>query len=273
MSRSDVFYRIFQRHKAVIGMVHVHALPGTPKYTGNFQSVVDKALSEAEIYARNGVHAIMIENMHDVPYLKKTAGPEIVAAMSIVGHEIKKAFALPTGIQILAGANKQALASALAGNLDFIRVEGFVFGHLADEGIMESDAGELLRYRKHINAEHIAVFADIKKKHAAHQISADTGLTDHAKAAEFFMADGIIITGNGTGEPANEQELIELQDQTHLPILIGSGITANNLEIFFPLANGFIVGSYFKFNGRWNHSVDPDRVKKFMRIFNEMETE
>lgn len=49
--------------------------------------------------------------------------------------------------------------------MDFIRAEGFVFSHVADEGFMNSDAGELLRYRKMIDAENVAIFTDIKKKH------------------------------------------------------------------------------------------------------------
>lgn len=110
--------------------------------------------------------AIMVENMHDIPYLNRQVGPEIVASMSVVCNEVKKeANDLPCGIQILAGANKEALAVAKAAGLQFIRGEGFVFSHIADEGTMNSDAGELLRYRKQIEADDILVFTDIKKKH------------------------------------------------------------------------------------------------------------
>ena len=104
--------------------------------------------------------------MHDIPYLNRQVGPEIVASMSVVCNEVKKeANNLPCGIQILAGANKEALAVAKAAGLQFIRAEGFVFSHIADEGTMNSDAGELLRYRKQIEAGDILVFTDIKKKH------------------------------------------------------------------------------------------------------------
>lgn len=108
----------------------------------------------------------MVENMHDIPYLNRQVGPEIVASMSVVCNEVKKEVNnLPCGIQILAGANKEALAVAKAAGLQFIRAEGFVFSHIADEGTMNSDAGELLRYRKQIEADDILVFTDIKKKH------------------------------------------------------------------------------------------------------------
>lgn len=107
-----------------------------------------------------------MENMHDIPYLNRHVGPEIVAAMSVVCSEVRRVVNnLPCGIQILAGANKEALAVAKAADLQFIRAEGFVFSHIADEGTMNSDAGELLRYRKQIGADKILVFTDIKKKH------------------------------------------------------------------------------------------------------------
>ena len=104
--------------------------------------------------------------MHDIPYINRNVGPEIIAGMAAVCSAVKREVAkMPCGIQILAGCNEQAIAVAKACNLDFVRAEGFVFSHVADEGIMNSDAGQLLRYRKKINAENVLIFTDIKKKH------------------------------------------------------------------------------------------------------------
>ena len=64
------------------------------------------------------------------------------------------------------GSNKEALAVAQASGADFIHAEGYVFSHVADEGWMDSCAGELLRYRKFINAENVLVLTDIKKRHS-----------------------------------------------------------------------------------------------------------
>lgn len=36
---------------------------------------------------------------------------------------------------------------------------------MADEGFLNACAGDLLRYRKQIGAEHVQIFTDIKKKH------------------------------------------------------------------------------------------------------------
>lgn len=141
--------------------------------------------------------AVLIENMHDVLYIQEICeiGNSSMTRLSI---EMKQILSpkTPCGIQILACGNQQALAVAKAANLQFIRAEGFVFGHVADEGYTDANAGILLRYRKNINAEHILVLTDLKKKHSSHSITADVSLKETAHAAEFFLTDGIILTGN-----------------------------------------------------------------------------
>lgn len=249
-------------------MVHVGALPGTPRNTNNMCEIIDSAVSDARILQNGGVDAIMIENMHDRPYLNRKVGAEIVAAMTAVAIAIKSYITLPVGIQILAGANKEALAVALAAGLDFIRAEGFVFGHLADEGMMNSDAAELLRYRKKIGAENIQVFTDIKKKHSSNAISADVSIGEMAKAAEFFLSNGIVITGNTTGERASTNDAECAKKSTRLPVIIGSGIDILNIQDYWEYADGYVVGSSLKKDGIWENEVDPERVKLFMQKIN-----
>lgn len=251
-------------------MVHVGALPGTPKNNHSVEKIVSDAILDAKILEQQGVDAIMIENMHDRPYLNRSVGPEVVAAMTMVASELRKEVSIPLGIQILAGANKEALAVALASGFDFIRAEGFVFGHLADEGMMNSDAGELLRYRKHIGAEHINVFADVKKKHSSHAISSDISIEETAKAAEFFLVNGVIVTGNATGEKASINEVKKVKESVKTPVLIGSGITIHNIKDYWELADGFIVGSWFKRNGNWENAVDKKRVREFIAVSNSL---
>ncbi len=254
--------------KKLIAMVHVLPLPGTPRYGGSVQNIIDKALEEAEIYRYAGVDAIMIENMHDVPYLKREVGHEISTMMALIAEKIKSATKLPVGMQILAGANIAAISAAHTAGIDFIRAEGFVFGHVADEGFFESDAGELMRYRKKIGAEKIRVFTDIKKKHSSHSITADTSVVETAKAAEFFITDGVIITGSATGEAASIVDIVEVKKNVNCPVLIGSGLTTENIEKYFNFADGFIVGSYFKRDGYWANEIDISRVNKFVEKFN-----
>ena len=138
--------KLFPSSKPVIGMIHLGALPGTPASELSLPAIEALAVREAMILRDAGVHGVMIENMHDTPYLRGHAGPEIVAAMAIIGRAVKETAKLPCGIQILAGANIEAMAVAHAAGLAFIRVEGFAFAHVADEGFIQSSAAELLRY-------------------------------------------------------------------------------------------------------------------------------
>lgn len=256
--------RLFRHQKAVVGMIHVDALPGTPRNQRDIKEIVQKARAEAQTYARHGMHMLAIENMHDIPYLNREVGPEIVASMTAVALAVRDAVSLPVGIQILAGANKAALGVALAAGLDFIRAEGFCFGHLADEGLMDADAGPLLRYRRQIGAEHIKILADIKKKHSAHALSADVSIAETARAVSFFCGDGVIVTGSSTGEVASLAELEATRNAVELPVLVGSGVTDENFADYFAFADALIVGSYFKKDGNWQETVDGDRVSRFM---------
>jgi membrane complex biogenesis BtpA family protein len=257
--------KVLKLEKPIIAMIHVDALPGTPKYKGDIKSIINKAKSEAKLYKDAGIDVLMIENMHDVPYLNRTAGPEITAIMSILLYEVKNVSGLPSGIQILAGGNKQALGAALAAGADFIRAEGFVYAHVADEGFFNSDAGEILRFRKQIGAEVISIFTDIKKKHSSHSITDDTDIADTAKAAEYFLSDGVIVTGSATGKVPSLEEIRRVKESINIPVLAGSGITIDNVQAYNQYCDSLIIGSYFKTDGKWYSPVEIKRVKEFVK--------
>lgn len=261
---------IFQQSKPVIGMIHVGALPGTPAARQSVAEIIATAVYEARLYRHNGVDGVMIENMHDTPYQRSSVGPEIVAAMALVGQAVKTESSLPTGIQILAGANVEAMAVAHAANLDFIRAESYAFAHVADEGLIEASAAPLLRYRKLLGADRVQVWADIKKKHSSHAITADIRLGTMAETVEFMRGDAVIITGNVTGDPPRLADVAEAKAHCRLPVLLGSGVDAENISAFYPAADGFIIGSYFKADGHWANAVEAGRVEAFMQAVREL---
>ncbi len=266
MDQRGIINEIFGVPRALIGMIHVQALPGTARGGRPVAEIAEQAAAEAHEYRDAGFHGLAIENMHDRPYLKGAVGPEIVAAMTAVGREVRRAVELPLGVQVLAGANREALAVALACGAAFVRVEGFVFAHVADEGLIESGAGELLRYRRAIGAGDVKVFADVKKKHSAHAVTADVDLVETARAAEFFLADGVIVTGAATGRAAEPGEVEAVRDAVGVPTLVGSGIDADNLHRF-AAAEALIVGSSVKRDGLWSNPLDPERTAALARTF------
>lgn len=267
MTESAQVEELFGTSKALIGMVHVAALPGSPFASRPVSAIVEQAAGEARLLADAGFDAIMIENMHDRPYLPQAVGPEVVSAMAAVLDAVRAEVAVPLGVQILAGANREAMAVAAAGGAAFIRAEGFVFAHVADEGLMpQADAGRLLRYRREIGAEHVRIFADVKKKHASHAITSDVDLAETAKAAAFFGADAVVVTGVATGEPVALADVREVRAAVELPVAVGSGVTPANLPELWETADVFIVGSFLKQEGRWDHPPDPDRLSLLMSV-------
>jgi hypothetical protein len=257
----------FLSKKSIIGMVHVQALPGTPRASFSVGELARIAADEARALEGAGFDAIIIENMHDVPYLLREVGPEIVAAMTAVTLGVRQAVSCPVGVQVLAGANRAALAVALSAGAQFIRAEGFVFSHVADEGLMaEADAGPLLRFRRQIGADQVAILADVKKKHSSHAITADVDLVDTAKAAEFFGAEGLVVTGTATGLATNPAEVSAVAETADVPVLVGSGATPENLPELWNAAAGVIVGSYLKREGLWSNPLDSGRMKAMMLV-------
>ena len=257
------FSLIINKDKALIGMVHLHALPGTARSSKSPQQIIDIAVDEATKLVGYGFDAVLIENMHDTPYLLREVGPEIIATMTVATRAIVEAVDAPVGIQILAGANKAAIAVAHAAGAHFIRAEGFAFASVADEGIMEiADAGPLLRERRRIEADSIAILADVQKKHSSHTITADLSIGDHARGADFMGADGIIVTGSHTGHAVDMAQLREVQGATELPILVGSGVTPKNIQDIFAFADAVIVGSFIKQDGNWANPLDETRCKE-----------
>jgi len=255
--------------KTIIGMIHVDALPGTPKFNSTMPEIIAHARQEALLYKEAGIDVLMLENMHDVPF-DRNIGPEITAAMAVVGYEVKQATGLRCGLQILAAANKPALAAAQAAGLDFVRAEGFVFGHVADEGYIDGCSAEVLRYRRQIGAAEVLVLTDIKKKHSSHAVTADVDIVETAHAAEFFLSDGLIVTGVATGAEANLDELQAVKAAVDIPVLVGSGVTLANVDRYLAIADALIVGSYFKFDGLWSNEVEVERVKTFMDRVNQL---
>ncbi|MGC6416702.1 MAG: BtpA/SgcQ family protein [Bradymonadia bacterium] len=243
----------------LIGMVHLRPLPGSAGWNGDVDALVQAALTDATALVAGGCDALIVENMGDTPYLKGHVFPETVAAMTVATRDVV-GLGVPTGVQVLAGANREALGVALASGAHFIRVEGFAYAHVADEGWIDACAAELVRARSMLGTQ-IEIWADIQKKHAAHAVTQDLSLADWVHGADFCGADGVIVTGGRTGLPPDPAALEALQGQ-RLPVAVGSGVTADNIGEYVGRAAAVIVGSALKYDGHWRNAVDEGRVKR-----------
>ena len=254
---------LFRAPGTLIGMVHLRALPGAPFQEEGLDAVVDRARREAAELVEAGFEVLLVENMRDRPYLPREVGPQVTAAMTRAALALRQDHPdVPLGVQVLAGANREALAVAQAAGARFVRVEGFAYGAVADEGWLDADAGALLRYRREIGADEVLVLPDVRKKHSAHALTADLGLAALVEGALFCGADGVIVTDEATGRATSREDLVEARGAAgEAPVLVGSGVTAENAASLLPEAAGFIVGSAIKHEGRWQNPVDPDRAR------------
>ena len=253
------FTALFGHKKPLIACIHLKALPGAPNYKGSMQEVIDTALAETEIYARNRVSGLIVENFRDNPFYPGSLPAETTSAMAVVSHEVKKAFNGPVGVNALRNDAHAALAIALASNADFIRVNVHTGAMLTDQGIIEGRAHETLRTRRNLGLKTL-ILADVRVKHASPigSFSLEEEVND---IVERGQADGIIVSGPATGVQVDLNELTRVKKSSSKPVLIGSGTAPGNLQDLAALADGFIVGSYFKREGKAVNDVDEARVK------------
>lgn len=245
------------RRCALIGMVHLKPLPGSPNWNGSMQEILDAAQYDADSLLTHGCDGLIVENMGDLPYIKGTLAAETVAAMTRA-TSLVTAFGRPTGVQALAGANLDALGIAIASGAQFIRAEAFAYAHVADEGWIDASAGPLLRRRAALGIP-MEIWADVQKKHAAHAVTQDLSLEELCHGTLFCGADAVVITGARTG---TQPDIAHLSDAraSGAQVVVGSGVTADNVSDYASLADAVIVGSALKIDGHWRNPVDGARV-------------
>jgi membrane complex biogenesis BtpA family protein len=273
--KKNYIKEIFGVDKAVIGMIHLKALPGAPHYKGeSIDNIFDFALSDVKALEEGGVDGLIIENAWDIPFPRpEDFGLETVAALSTLAEKIKRETKLPLGVNCLANAAIPSLAIAKANNLPFVRVNQWVNAYVANEGFMDGQSAKALRYRSNIKGEDIKIFADVHVKHGSHSIVADRSLADQTHDNVFFDADVLIATGNRTGDETNVDEILGIKENTELSLIVGSGMTKENASKIMSLVNGCIIGSSIKKDGLWWNPVDKKRVKAFMDEVNKVRME
>jgi membrane complex biogenesis BtpA family protein len=171
---------------------------------------------------------------------------------------------LPIGVNVLANATVHALAVASASSARFVRVNQWANAYVANEGLIEGVAGRAMRYRRELGAHGVRIFANAHVKHGAHAIVQDRSIADLVRDVEFFNADVVIATGQRTGHAADLAYIREIKSATSLPVLVGSGVTADNVSEMLGIVEGAIVASALKIGGRWWNPVEPERARQFV---------
>jgi uncharacterized protein len=257
---------IFGSDKALIGVVHCPPFPGSPRYRGEaIGAIYDACVQDAVAYLEGGLSGLIVENHGDVPFSKpEDLTPETAACLAVAADRIRAATGAPLGVNVLANAPIYALAVAAATGAAFIRVNQWANAYVANEGFMEGRAAEAMRYRSLLRAEGVRVFTDTHVKHGAHAITADRTIVELTRDLAFFDADVVIATGQRTGDAASLEEIETVKAATHLPLLVGSGVTAENVAATLEHTDGVIIASSLKYDGVWWNAVDRERVRAFV---------
>lgn len=260
------FFDLFKNKKPIIACIHLMPLPGSPGYEGNMSKIIKQALTETTVLKNNKVDGLIIENFRDYPFYPDQLPPESIAALAAVAQEVIKNFPGPVGVNALRNDAHSALAIAVATDAQFIRINVHTGAAITDQGLIQGKAHNTLRLRNNLKAKNILIFADVAVKHASPLGKRNIELETH-DLTERGLADAIIVSGNLTGALTDVDELKLVKQSTHLPILIGSGTTPNNLNSLYTDADGFIVGSYFKKDGKASNFIEEKRVQEFMKFY------
>ncbi len=258
--------KLFKTQKPVIGVIHLLPLPGSCRWAGDLDQVLLRAEQEALALTSGGVDGIVVENFFDAPFSKSTADAGTIAALTRAAMAVRAVTSLPLGINVLRNDGIGALAVAVASQAQFIRVNILSGAMVTDQGIIESNAREILLYRRQLLAnESIRIFADVMVKHAA-PLGTGTDIASVAKdTANRSLADAIIVSGDATGDAPNIEDIARVKKAVpNTPVLIGSGTTIENAYDLLGVADGTIVASSLKRQGKLENPVDVERVRSLV---------
>ncbi len=269
----NLLQHLFKTPHPVIGVVHLLPLPTSPRWGGDLEWVIAQAEQAATALAAGGVDGILVENFYDAPFAKDRVDAAVVSAMTAVVQRLKMLVSLPIGINVLRNDGYSALAIAACVGAQFIRVNVLCGAMVTDQGIIEGNAHRLLRYRRELGAD-IKIFADVLVKHAQplSPVSLEAAIAD---TVERGLADAIVLSGWATGKPPLLEDLkLARQVAPQVPLLIGSGATAENIGNLIRHADGVIVASSLKRPARSAGMaagyadpfplIDPIRVRQFV---------
>ncbi|WP_394338930.1 BtpA/SgcQ family protein [Haloplanus aerogenes] len=250
-------------------MVHLPALPGAPGYDGEEgrEAIHAAARRDAERLDAGGVDALLVENFGDAPFYPDSVPRHVVADLTALVGTVRDATDRPVGVNVLRNDGPSAVAVAAATGAAFVRVNVHVGARVADQGMLEGHAHETMRLRERLDAD-VRVLADVDVKHSV-PLGRERGEGMLGDAVERGLADGVVVSGAGTGDATEHEtvrEAVATRDDRGLdaPVFVGSGVTADTVGDALSVADGVIVGSALKAGGEVGNPVSVERVERLV---------
>ena len=255
--------QIFKTPNPIIGVVHLLPLPTSPRWGGSLKAVIDRAEQEVTALASGGVDGVIVENFFDAPFTKNQVDPAVVSAMTLIIQRLMNLVTLPVGINVLRNDAQSAIAIATCVSAQFIRVNVLTGIMATDQGLIEGQAHQLLRYRRELGSD-VKILADVLVKHAR-PLGSPNLTTAVQETIERGLADGVILSGWATGSPPTLEDLeLASAAANGTPVFIGSGASWENISTLMQAADGVIVSSSLKRRGKIEQPIDPIRVSQFV---------
>ncbi len=253
-------------YKPLIGVVHLPPIGRSYRFGASVEDLVDYAVAEAGKLESAGFDAVIVENYGDAPFEVVWDDDSLtVAVMAVVAREVSRAVSLRVGVNILRN-DYRSLVSAYAASADFVRVNSVCEHRYAPEGLLKPAAPGIARLQR--LPRRLLVLADIGVKHSWGLPAAS--LDDVAvECSERGGVDALVVTGERTGMPPSPGMVAAVRSSTRLPVLIGSGLTAENLAAYYEVADGFIVGSYLKMSGTAS-PINPEKARRLASKLREL---
>ncbi len=251
--------------KLLLGVIHLPALPGAPRFAGDLRAVIEGAVRDADALTRAGFDGVIVENFGDAPFFRGPVKVETVAAMTAVCDAVRRASGLPLGVNVLRNDGESALAIAMATGARFVRVNVLVGARVTDQGLVQGESAELLRARMRMGAAHVSIAADVDVKHSVPLGAVALAPEDEAlEAVERALADAVIVTGARTGSEADTSVIARVRRAVpHTPVWLGSGARHDTLDAWLRTVDGVIVGSALRANGLAGGPIDAVVAREF----------
>lgn len=254
--------------KAIIAMCHMQAMPVDPGYDEGkgMNWVVEKAYNDLIALQEGGVDAVMFSNEFSLPYLTKVDTATVAAMATVIG-ELKRYIKIPFGVNVLWDGEK-TLDLAQACGADFVR-EIYSGVYASDFGLWNTNYGRIARHKKSINADKVKLIFNILPE-AAKYLS-DRDIVETARTTVFnCKPDAICVSGLTAGAETDSQVLAKVKKAVpDTVVLANTGCRPDTISDQLEVADGAVVGTTFKVDGKFENAVDESRVKAFMKVVND----
>lgn len=252
----------------LVGVIHLPALPGSPRSTLTAGECARQAENDARILAEAGYDAIVVENFGDAPFFAAKVPAVTIAAMTACAVAVRAAApAVSLGINVLRNDGEAALSIAACTGASFVRINVLTGARVTDQGVVQGEAAGILRLRRALSAEQVAIWADVDVKHSA-PLGAPRPLVQEVEdLTKRAMADVVLVTGEGTGKGVDLVKLSAVKRASAKPVLVASGATLATLEALAASCDGVVVGSALRPGGIAGGAIDAGLAREFAAAF------